>query len=140
MLFVREMMCFNLNMPVKMYPKMYIFLFGCTFCNLSVQGPPPPLCNKMISPRIWKNLKNDPENVKNRGIPRICGTLTCLYDVDIPPLQRKKKVTYFCTSAVTVPSFGRLLHLGSHIHRGNRVWHTRRVQLPHSSLYLELWV
>ena len=27
MLFVREMMCFNLNLALKMYPKMYIFLF-----------------------------------------------------------------------------------------------------------------
>ena len=24
---VREMMCFNLNLALKMYPKMYIFLF-----------------------------------------------------------------------------------------------------------------
>ena len=26
MLYVREMMCFNLNLALKMYPKMYIFL------------------------------------------------------------------------------------------------------------------
>ena len=41
-------------------------------------GVPPPPIDKMLSPRIWTNLKNDPENVKNRGIPRIRGSLTCL--------------------------------------------------------------
>ena len=40
--------------------------------------PPPPPIDKTFSPRIWTNLKNDPDNVKNRGIPRIRGILTCL--------------------------------------------------------------
>ena len=36
------------------------------------------LYTKIFSPRIWINLKNDPENVKNCGILRIRRTLPCL--------------------------------------------------------------
>ena len=43
-----------------------------------IVGVPPTPIDKMFSPRIWTNLKNDPDNVKKRGIPRIRGSLTCL--------------------------------------------------------------
>ena len=44
--------------------------------GLAETPPPPPLKKK--TPWIWTIHKNDPCEVKNRGIPRIRGSLACL--------------------------------------------------------------
>ena len=77
MLYLREVTCIHSNLKVKMYFKSDVFLVGLNFSIIFFQGPS-PLNTKIFSSRIWTNLKDDPENVKNRGIPRIRGTLTCL--------------------------------------------------------------
>ena len=81
MRFVCEIMCFNSNLAVKMYPKMYIFLLGCTFCNLSVQGPPTPYIIKYFflgSEQISRMTLKMSKNVEFRGYAEVlqCSTLT----------------------------------------------------------------
>ena len=69
MLNMREVTCFHSNLTVKTYLKLMFFLVGYNFqYNFFVEAH--PLYTKICSPRIWTNLKNDPGNVKKRGIPR----------------------------------------------------------------------
>ena len=85
MLFGYEMTCFNSNFALKNYSKKYIFLFLAVHFVTQVSGSPYPLYEKEFSPWIWANLKNDPENIKNHGISRIRGSLTCLIHSDKHP-------------------------------------------------------
>ena len=69
MLKKREVTYFHKNLTVKMYFKSDVFPCLLQFSvKFFFRAPPPPtpLYTKVFSPRIWTNLKNDPENVKNR--------------------------------------------------------------------------
>ena len=62
-----------------------------------ILGVPPTPIDKMFSPRIWTNLNNDPDNVKNCGIPRIRGSLTCvlfyIFSLLNPPITKKMQIS-----------------------------------------------
>ena len=75
--YMRERTCFHSDLTVKMILN---FNVSSNF-YYKIFGVPTPLYTKLFSPWIWANLKNDPGNVKNRGIPRIRGTLTCLITI-----------------------------------------------------------
>ena len=68
MLNMREGTCFHSNMTVKTYFNCFSLL--ATIFSIIFFFQAHPLYTKIFSARIWTNLKNDPGNVKKRGIPR----------------------------------------------------------------------